>query len=68
VQVALDFSDLDVVVKGLLADNAKMQRIADNAYQRLLHHVQERRFAYDLGQVLLDVIKSTMPDHVIPQR
>ena len=67
-QVALDFSDLDVVVKGLLADNAKMQRIADNAYQRLLHHVQERRFAYDLGQVLLDVIESTMPDHVIPQR
>ena len=66
--MALNFSDLEDVVKDLLADEAKMQRIADAAYQRLLHHVQEKRFAYDLGQVLLDIIESTMPDQVIPQR
>lgn len=54
-------------MKGLLADEAKMQRIEDAAYQRLLHHVQEKRFAYDLGQTLRDVIESTMPDQVIPQ-
>ena len=66
--MALNFSDLKEVVEDLLADEAKMQRIADAAYQRLLHHVQEKRFAYDLGQVLLDIIESTMPDQVIPQQ
>ena len=66
-QVALDYSDLESVVNGLLADEAKMQRIADEAYQRLLHHVQEKRFAYDLGQTLMDIIEATMPEAVIPQ-
>ena len=37
-----DFRNLESVVKGLIADEPKMQRIADTAYQRLLHHVQER--------------------------
>ena len=64
--MALDYSDLDSVVADLLADEAKMQRIADAAFQRVLHHVQEKRFAYDLGQVLLNVVESTMPDAVIP--
>ena len=42
VSVASDLSDLDAVIRGLLADEARMQRIADAAYQRLLQHVQER--------------------------
>jgi len=42
VSAAADFSDLDAVVRGLLADEPRMQRIADAAYQRLLQHVQER--------------------------
>jgi len=42
VSAAADFSDLDAVVRGLLADEPRMQRIADTAYQRLLQHVQER--------------------------
>ena len=42
VDVAADFSDLDSVLRSLLADEPRMQRIADAAYQRLLQHVQDR--------------------------
>ena len=42
VTVSPDFQDLNTVVNGLLADEPRMQRIADTGYQRLLQHVQER--------------------------
>jgi len=32
-----------------------------------VHAIDRRRFAYDLGQVILKVIGEYMPDQVIPQ-
>lgn len=42
VQVKSDYSDLEAVVKNLLGDPDRMQRIADAAYQRLLSHASVR--------------------------
>lgn len=39
-QVKADYSDLEGVVKALLGNPARMQRIADTAYQRLVAHSQ----------------------------
>jgi len=41
-QVKSDYSDLEAVVKELLGDPDRMQRIADTAYQRLLSHSSVR--------------------------
>lgn len=37
-QVKPDYSDLETVVKDLLGDPDRMQRITDTAFQRLLSH------------------------------
>ncbi len=37
-----DYSDLEAVVKDLLGDPDRMQRIADTAFQRLLSHASVR--------------------------
>lgn len=45
-QVKSDYSDLEAVVKDLLGDPDRMQRIADTAYQRLLSHSSVRTCAW----------------------
>ena len=67
-QVKADYSNLEDVVKGLLGDPARMQRIADTAYQRLLAHSQEKTIAQDIA-VSIFVKETASPKHLCcPQR
>ncbi len=52
----MDFSDLEATVKGLLADPARMQRLADAAYGRLVEYSAPRKFASDVANMLHEVI------------
>ncbi len=52
----MDFSDLEATLKGLLADPARMQRLADAAYGRLVEYSAPRKFASDVANMLHEVI------------
>ena len=54
-QVAVDFSDLESVVLGALADLPKSQTIADTAYLRLVEHTKEANVARDVAALLRKV-------------
>ncbi len=54
--MAVDFSDLESVVLGALADLPKSQAIADNAYLRLVEHTKEATVARDVAALLRKVV------------
>ena len=64
-QVKPDYSDLEGVVKGLLGDPDRMQRIADTAFQRLLSHASERPVAQDVAEVLMDIVERDNPSAIV---
>jgi hypothetical protein len=64
-QVKADYSDLEAVVKGLLGDPDRMQRIADTAFQRLLSHASERPVAQDVAEVLMDIVERDNPSSIV---
>lgn len=51
-QVAVDFSDLEAVVLGALADLPAAQRVADAAYLALVEHTNEATVARDVAALL----------------
>ena len=51
-QVAVDFSDLESVVLGALADVPAAQRMADAAYLQLVEHTKEATVARDVAALL----------------
>jgi hypothetical protein len=65
VEVKADYSDLEAVVKGLLGDTDRMQRIADTAFQRLLSHASERPVAQDVAEVLMDIVERDDPSAIV---
>mmetsp|Transcript_17442 Transcript_17442/g.52320 ORF Transcript_17442/g.52320 Transcript_17442/m.52320 type:complete len:790 (-) Transcript_17442:726-3095(-) len=52
VETRMDFSDLEGVVKGLLAEPARMQSIADGAYNLMVEHTDVGKFAIDVANML----------------
>lgn len=48
----MDFSDLEAVLLGGLADLRRSQEIADRAYQMLVEHSREEAVARDLAALL----------------
>ena len=53
--MAVDFSDLEAVLLGGLADLGASQAIADRAYQLLVAHSREETVARDLAALLRKV-------------
>ncbi len=71
----MDFSDLEDVAKGLLADVPRMQSLADGAYNRLVHLVPpilgrpSPASVLHLGRIThncagASIIKTTSPMHI----
>lgn len=51
-ETRMDFSDLEPVVKGLLADPNRMQAIADEAYNRMVKYSNPKILADDVAAML----------------